>query len=49
MSNLQSILGGAVWSVIAAVLMLATFEPTPAAASDAHFAAVKVAAGYADV
>nr|WP_295372254.1 hypothetical protein [uncultured Sphingosinicella sp.] len=48
MSNLQSLLGGAVWMAIATVLMLATFEPAPGLGSDAQFAAVKVAAGYAD-
>jgi hypothetical protein len=48
MSNLQSLLGGAVWAGIAAVLMLATLEPTPASSSEAHFAAVKIAAGYAE-
>jgi hypothetical protein len=48
MSNLQSLLGGAVWVAIATVLMLATFEPTSAGSGEAHFGAVKVLAGYAD-
>jgi translation initiation factor 2 gamma subunit (eIF-2gamma) len=48
MSNLQSLLGGTVWAAIAAVLMLAALEPTPAPSSEAHFAAVKIAAGYAE-
>ena len=49
MSNLQSILGGAVWATVAALLLLATFEPAPSAISDTQFAAVKIAAGFAEI
>jgi len=49
MSNLQSAIGGALWMAIATVMMLAALEPVPSVASDVHFAAAKVAAGYADV
>ena len=49
MSNLQSILGGAVWMVIAAALMLCALDPAPSGLSDTQFAAVKVASGFADI
>jgi translation initiation factor 2 gamma subunit (eIF-2gamma) len=49
MSNLQSILGGAAWMAVATLLMLATFEPAPSPISDTQFAAVKIAAGFADI
>jgi hypothetical protein len=49
MSNLQSILGGAVWSTVATLLLLATFEPAPSPIDEAQFAAVKIAAGFAEI
>jgi hypothetical protein len=48
MTNMQSILGGAVWSAVATLLMLAAFEPAPADLSETQLAAVKVAAGFAE-
>ncbi len=48
MSNLHSVLGGAAWMAVATLLLLATFEPTPALDSDARYAAAKVVTGYAD-
>jgi hypothetical protein len=49
MSNLQSVLGGAVWMAVATLLMLATFEPAPSPIGETEFAAVKIAAGFADI
>jgi len=48
MSNMQSILGGAVWMAVATLLMIAALDPTPADLSDTQFAAVKIAVGFAD-
>jgi hypothetical protein len=49
MSNMQSILGGAVWMAVATLLLLATFEPAPSPINDTQFAAVKIAAGFAEI
>lgn len=36
MTNLQSLAGGMVWSAVAALLMLVTFEPVAVAKTDAE-------------
>jgi translation initiation factor 2 gamma subunit (eIF-2gamma) len=49
MTNLQSILGGAAWMAVATLMMLAALEPAPSPIGETEFAAVKIAAGFADI
>jgi len=49
MSNLQSAVGGAVWVVVSALMMMGALNPTPSNLSDTQYAAVKIAVGFAEI
>ena len=49
MTNMKSILGGAVWMAVASVLMAAALEPTPSDLTETQYAAVKLVVGFAEI